>query len=871
MSAIKTRDLSISLNSINARTLVAPTAMSSTLYLESPKGSQFRLLKLMPGQWDDDLVATLYMASEHHRFTALSYTWGTSRRSQTIMVNNEVQYITFNLDHALRTLRSQNGSVVIWVDSLCIDQTNVEEKTHQVTLMHDLFYWAEDVHAYLGDSLDRSHPRYSQHFKQLGAHPHVHLNGDAGDDEIIQQVLFRDWPAATKLSSMTAHQLNLYAFCLLAALSQASWLKRIIDNQILCNKPETSNTSRALENAKLKALFEHLRAFAISPWWDRMWIVQEAGVARVLRLTYGKITIPFEALERARSRLERIALPSHWHQENMKVMSLLATKINTLSKLREVRSTRIENLVHGTRRSPLQGRYDYLALSMGSALLWLLRMFRNRRSSEPRDKVIALLQLRQDLGSFLNDSISPDYACTVHHLFTHVSFTIMRTTGIFWVTTGDLLSKSRHDIPSWVPDWSNDTTAYDPHHLSWKLPILFSAGEAAYLTDEKNKTTTQEHCRVLLQHTRFAPVLSKPWRLALAWVRIYDWVVRIGDTVDIDDGQALTTSFVSKMQRQRSGLLDGFKPQVALLTEGEFIDTITGCFDALIPKLCNKSAALMEMLRHFADGFLDTQRSDRSFDMERPLLDDLGRVLCSGVFKDPTGFDGMHSSWYRILPESRQEFIVSCVALQILGWRFVEPSVEMTASSRKAAGVRSGQKELFDFVFAREESCPRTEAMHLIFWPVWDTFSLEAASDVKDWGNDMIHHENPIHIFKLPPDEDAPPDAEMAHARLVVREVMASMSSICRPIMTRRGFFGLAPLNVKSGKDHIFAIPGATMPAVIRCDMHKDPQSIVESTMQNSQMTEKMGMEMIGTCYLDGVMDRKTRYTFMRSTRLCLL
>ncbi|CRK35802.1 hypothetical protein BN1708_006816 [Verticillium longisporum] len=801
MGAVKTRDLSISLESLNVRTLVAPTAMSSTLYLESPKGSQFRLLKLMPGQWDDDLVATLYMASEHHRFTALSYTWGTSRRSQTIMVNNEVQYITFNLDHALRTLRSQNGSVVIWVDSLCIDQTNVGEKTHQVTLMHDLFYWAEDVHAYLGDSLDRSHPRYNQHFKQLGAHPHVHLNGDARDDEIIQQVLFRDWPAATKLSFMTGHQLNLYAFCLLAALSQASWLKRITDNQILFNKPETSNASRALEIAKLKALFEHLRAFAISPWWDRMWIVQEAGVARVLRLTYGKITLPFEALERARSRLERIALPSHSRQENMKVMSLLATKINTLSKLREIRSTRIDNLVHGTRRSPLQGRYDYLALSMGS----------------------------------------------------------------------DLLSKSRHDIPSWVPDWSNDTAAYDPHHLSWKLPILFSAGEAAYLTDEKDKTTTQEHCRDLLQNTRFAPVLSKPWRLALAWVRKYDWVVRIGDTVDIDDGQVLTTSFVSKLQRQRSGLLDGFKPQVALLTEGEFIDTITGCFDALIPKLCNESAVLMEMLRHFADGFLDIRRSDRSFDIERPLLDDLGRVLCSGVFKDPTGFDGMHSSWYRILPESRQEFIVSCVALQILGWRFVEPSVEMTASSRKAAGVRSGQKELFDFVFTREEGCPRTEAMHLIFWPVWDTFSLEAASDVKDWGNDMIHNENPIHIFKLPPGEDTPPDAEMAHAMLVVREVMASMSSIYRPIMTRRGCFGLAPLNVKSGKDHVFAIPGATMPAVLRCDMHKDPQSMVESTMQNSQMTEKMGMEMIGTCYLDGVMDRKTRYTFMRSTRLCIL
>ncbi|KAM0327225.1 hypothetical protein ACHAQA_006360 [Verticillium albo-atrum] len=130
--------------------------MSSTLYAESPKDQSFRLLKVMPGEWGDDLVTTLYMADHRHRFTALSYTWGTSRRSQKITVNDEIQYITFNLDRALRTLRSETESLILWIDSLCIDQSNVEEKTQQVALMHDLFLWAEDVHAYLGDSLDPS-------------------------------------------------------------------------------------------------------------------------------------------------------------------------------------------------------------------------------------------------------------------------------------------------------------------------------------------------------------------------------------------------------------------------------------------------------------------------------------------------------------------------------------------------------------------------------------------------------------------------------------------------------------------------------------------------------------------------------------------
>ena len=57
-----------------------------------------------------------------------------------------------NLANALRGLRQKYRSITIWVDALCIDQTDGEEKSWQVPLMKSIYSKAETVHAWLGPS-----------------------------------------------------------------------------------------------------------------------------------------------------------------------------------------------------------------------------------------------------------------------------------------------------------------------------------------------------------------------------------------------------------------------------------------------------------------------------------------------------------------------------------------------------------------------------------------------------------------------------------------------------------------------------------------------------------------------------------------------
>uniref|UniRef100_L2FH18 Heterokaryon incompatibility protein n=1 Tax=Colletotrichum fructicola (strain Nara gc5) TaxID=1213859 RepID=L2FH18_COLFN len=69
--------------------------MSTITYRQGLSGQEIRLLRLLPGEWLEDLAA---------EFT---------RRFNKIIVNRHVHFITFNLDRALRALRRTTESIVI--------------------------------------------------------------------------------------------------------------------------------------------------------------------------------------------------------------------------------------------------------------------------------------------------------------------------------------------------------------------------------------------------------------------------------------------------------------------------------------------------------------------------------------------------------------------------------------------------------------------------------------------------------------------------------------------------------------------------------------------------------------------------------------
>jgi hypothetical protein len=91
-------------------------------------------------------------------FTALSYAWGdksetplTISVSPGIDLQSYVLELTDNCYSALVQLRETLGSFTIWIDSICINQEDAIEKTHQISLMGDIYSSASTVYLWLGD------------------------------------------------------------------------------------------------------------------------------------------------------------------------------------------------------------------------------------------------------------------------------------------------------------------------------------------------------------------------------------------------------------------------------------------------------------------------------------------------------------------------------------------------------------------------------------------------------------------------------------------------------------------------------------------------------------------------------------------------
>ncbi|KAI0190825.1 heterokaryon incompatibility protein-domain-containing protein [Astrocystis sublimbata] len=90
------------------------------------------------------------------KYIAISYTWGDVDPSIRIQVDGHCFFITPNLYSALKRIRKQHESVMVWVDALCINQRNKEEQSQQVGLMTAIYSRAESVIAWLGPDSDNS-------------------------------------------------------------------------------------------------------------------------------------------------------------------------------------------------------------------------------------------------------------------------------------------------------------------------------------------------------------------------------------------------------------------------------------------------------------------------------------------------------------------------------------------------------------------------------------------------------------------------------------------------------------------------------------------------------------------------------------------
>ena len=92
-------------------------------------------------------------------FSALSYTWGDASVTEPIIVEGQSIAVTTSLIHALKAVYFQwtegccsddNSGHRIWVDAVCINQPDIQEKNSQIPLMYEIYTSAQRTFCWVG-------------------------------------------------------------------------------------------------------------------------------------------------------------------------------------------------------------------------------------------------------------------------------------------------------------------------------------------------------------------------------------------------------------------------------------------------------------------------------------------------------------------------------------------------------------------------------------------------------------------------------------------------------------------------------------------------------------------------------------------------
>ncbi|VBB84221.1 Putative heterokaryon incompatibility protein 6 protein similar to HET6 of Neurospora crassa [Podospora comata] len=187
-------------------------------------------------------------------YSALSYVWGDANDTQPIIVEGRIFQVTRNLFTALERLYADGFSGKIWIDAICINQSDNDEKAVQVQLMSSIYSRAEEV------------------FIWLGPEP------DGGALQTITQL-----SALFELEVMNKFR----------AGNAVSLLETFAENLMKIAATAGGRNIRA-RDFDFAAIF---RLCTERPWWRRVWVIQELVLAKKATFLCGEASTSWESVQ----------------------------------------------------------------------------------------------------------------------------------------------------------------------------------------------------------------------------------------------------------------------------------------------------------------------------------------------------------------------------------------------------------------------------------------------------------------------------------------------------------------------------------------------------------------------------------------------
>ncbi|KAK7213742.1 hypothetical protein V2G26_020920 [Clonostachys chloroleuca] len=240
--------------------------------------NQIRLLRLRKGYHTDAIECEIFETSLDEAdcipYEALSYTWGFESEPAEIKLNGEVAWVTWNLYMALSCLRLSDRDRLLWVDALCINQSNDQERGHQVSHMKQIYQNAEQVLIWLGRAGDNVDLLFDL-MTQLERRAMLQSNYRKQSPESWRAI----WPVMVEEQGGTESAVYVKRRTAMLGLLQREWFRRIWVLQ------EAASARRALIVCGWRSISS--RTFALMP--SLMDIEPDAHSRAVLEIMPGHL------------------------------------------------------------------------------------------------------------------------------------------------------------------------------------------------------------------------------------------------------------------------------------------------------------------------------------------------------------------------------------------------------------------------------------------------------------------------------------------------------------------------------------------------------------------------------------------------------
>lgn len=310
-------------------------------------------------------------------YEALSYTWGDPKDLVPICVDGD-NYIMVsrNLFVALRHLVAKNESRLLWIDQLCINQNDGQEKCHQVEQMTQIYKNASMTVIWLGQ--------------------------DKGDSAELFDMIAR--------------------------------LQYILGNPKIPQSPATGfsheweTIQRLAGQGVLNDIHLITRRLLERPWFQRVWVFQEAVVSARIVFLLGSYYFPWD--------------------QSVRVAFLSLSPDPEKSPPQTYKSC----LLFGRMNS---SRYIYLDKKK-IPLAILLMDGSGAKCLDPRDLIYSLLGMMEDD----TQDLRVDYGIPIKTLFINVTKHLINRHKNLAILATVEDERLVENLPSWTPDWSFGTCSH---------------------------------------------------------------------------------------------------------------------------------------------------------------------------------------------------------------------------------------------------------------------------------------------------------------------------------------------------------------------------------------------------------------------------